>query len=155
MENRNTKKLFKSQKKIDGEKVKEYIRENKINQSELCEKIGVSVGYIRQAANRGYTNIGMWRLACEGMGVPEDFFDVKEPVIEEVKIEAKEEPGECGVDLADIQYSLNIFEQKLTQILEAMTELNSLMTEQNNLLSELKNMTLRRERGNSFMVKGL
>lgn len=118
-------KLLRTQKYIDGEKVKAYIKEHNICQMEITDKMGVSHGYIRQAAQRGYTSIGMWKLACEGMGVPEDYFDIKEPIPAPEPVQ--EEPEEDKPDMADIQLSLNKIELILTKMVDVMEEQNRLL----------------------------
>ena len=117
--------LLSTQKFIDGDKVMAYIKEHDICQMEITDKMGVSHGYIRQAANRGYTSIGLWKLACEGMGVPEDYFDVVEAVPEPEPVQ--ETPEEEKPDMADIQLSLNKIELILTKMFDIMEEQNRLL----------------------------
>lgn len=104
--------------RIDGEKAIDYFKKTEMSTKDLSEKVGVSDSYFRRACKVGYTNRIYWNAICDVLGVPRDFFNYKEPVIDE-----KEEKTECMVDLADIQYSLNIHEKLLTQILEALVEL--------------------------------
>ena len=106
--------------RIDGEKAIDYFKKTGISNKDLAEKAGVSDSYFRRACKVGYTNRIYWNAICDTLGVPRDFFNYKEPVIDE-----KEEKTECMVDLADIQYSLNIHEKLLTQILETLVEINN------------------------------
>lgn len=150
------KKRLSTSKKIDSEKAQKYMEEHKINRSELGKAVGVSPHYIRQAIKNGYTNRVYWDAVCRKLELPEDYFDYvePEPAPEPAKEPEAEEPKDCGVDLSDIQLSMNIFEQKLAQLLEAVVEQNvinaelkalikehnALDTERNNLLSEQNRM---------------
>ena len=124
--------------RIDSEKARKYAEEHPFCRSEIAKKAGVSVSYFRQTINNGKTNRVYWWAICDALGVPRDYFDYHEPEPEPVPDpepeKKEEEKPEYGVDLADIQYSLNIFEQKFTQILEAIIEQNNLLSQQNQLL---------------------
>ncbi len=121
--------------RIDSDKANKYFAEHPFKKSEIATKAGVSASYLRQAINHGYTNKVYWWAVCDVIGVPRDYFDYHEPEPEPEPVkEEPQEKRECLVDLADIQYSLNIFESKLTQMLEAMVEQNNLLSEQSRLL---------------------
>ena len=132
--NAKTNKYFKV---VDAEKVSAMTKAKFGSHAELCRMIGVNSHQISDMIRKGgYIRILTMNSICHALGVPNDYFDKVEEPEPVPEPEPKEEPKDCGVDLADIQYSMNIFEQKLNQIVDALVEQNALITEQNNLLSQ-------------------
>ena len=94
------KKRLSTSKQIDGGKALKYLKENKVNCSEIGRRAGVADSYIRQAINHGYTNRVYWTAVCRELGVPDDYFDYVEPVPEpEPKEEPKEAHGKPGGEI--------------------------------------------------------
>ncbi len=114
-----TKKLSKTSKRIDGEKVRKYISLNKINQAKTCRNSGLNSRYISDSAKRNWANIGCWRLICQELGVPENFFDLHDP--EPVK-ETDTGEEDSIISMADIPVTL--------------MKIEALLLEQNKLLKE-------------------
>ena len=113
-----------TKKYVDGKKYRQYIKDNNLNSSEVCRKAGIHYSYGTNSTglatnggqnNKCNVNEIYWNLICDALGVPRDYFDVKdEPKPKPVKEEPEEKP-ECLIDLADIQLSLNKIEALLLE----------------------------------------
>lgn len=101
-------------KAVDGKKIKKYFAEHpELTKSGVCKDAQVNRGVITDAQARNLTRIVFWNAICDVLKVPKDYFDLVEPVVTEKEPEERE--TECGIDLADIQLSLNKIEALLLE----------------------------------------
>ena len=115
------KKLASTYKMIDSKKVDQYITDNKINQTQLADRVGISRGYLREAIKRGNAQKATWGVICQEFGVPADYFDYVEPVPELKTETVPEKKAEEG-DIKDLLVSMLVTQKKQEAILLKMAD---------------------------------
>ena len=115
------KKLASTYKMIDSKKVDQYITDNKINQTQLADRVGISRGYLREAIKRGNAQKATWGVIRQEFGVPADYFDYVEPVPELKTETVPEKKAEEG-DIKDLLVSMLVTQKKQEAILLKMAD---------------------------------
>ena len=137
-------------KYVDGVKYRKYLKDNKLNSTEICEKAGIHPHYASNVTapsksldGDGFkcrTNAVYWNLICDSLGLPRDYFDYKEPAPETI-----EEPERSG-NFTAIENYLDEYMPRVADV----KELNSTLIE---LLARVKGIETLLARQNELLDK--
>lgn len=67
-----------NRKKVDGRKFDRYLTQNGIKRIDLCASIHRSKAFVNDVIRNNDVDILAWEKICDILGVPNDFFDIKE-----------------------------------------------------------------------------
>lgn len=105
-------------KKIDSNKTRTYFDDHaNLSKSSISKQALSNRNFITQSIKTGYARIALWNNVCDIIGVPRDYFDYIEPVVESVTEEKSEN------DLKDILISILVSERKQEALLLSIEDL--------------------------------